>query len=92
MIDHLIIKNLDLHQLLFMVSNGSFVWIQLNIKLWWNQMWSQFVDESERPRLVLKPRTVTEPINAVAETKQAATIFGAAKPREENLSKVPKAE
>ncbi|XP_055311971.1 eukaryotic translation initiation factor 4H-like isoform X2 [Sitodiplosis mosellana] len=45
-------------------------------------------DEAERPRLVLKPRTVADPINALAETKQAATIFGAAKPREENLSKV----
>lgn len=44
-------------------------------------------DEAERPRLVLKPRTVAEPINALAETKQAAAIFGAAKPREENLSK-----
>lgn len=51
----------------------------------------KITDESERPRLVLKPRTVTEPINALAETKQAAAIFGAAKPREENLSK-PKAD
>lgn len=50
------------------------------------------VDESERPRLLLKPRTVTEPINALAETKQAASIFGAAKPREENLPKVKSEE
>lgn len=46
------------------------------------------VDDAERPRLVLKPRTATEPINALASTKQAASIFGLAKPREENLSKV----
>lgn len=51
-----------------------------------------YLDETERPRLVLKPRTVTEPINAVADTKQSAAIFGAAKPREENLSKPSKAE
>lgn len=52
----------------------------------------RIVDEAERPRLVLKPRTVTEPINALAETKQAATIFGAARPREENLSKPKSSE
>lgn len=50
------------------------------------------IDEAERPRLVLKPRTVTEPINALADTKQSAAIFGAARPREENLSKVVKPE
>jgi len=44
-------------------------------------------DDSERPRLILKPRTVTEPMNALAETKQAALIFGAAKPREEKADK-----
>lgn len=46
-----------------------------------------YLDDAERPRLVLKPRTITEPINALAETKQSASIFGAAKPREENLAK-----
>lgn len=51
-----------------------------------------FADESERPKLLLMPRTVTEPINALAETKQAASIFGAAKPREENLPKVKSEE
>lgn len=45
------------------------------------------LDDSERPRLVLKPRTVTDPINALAETKQAAAIFGAARPREEKSEK-----
>ena len=43
------------------------------------------IDDSERPRLNLKPRTIQAPINALAETKQAAAIFGAAKPREEKL-------
>lgn len=43
------------------------------------------LDDSERPRLNLKPRSVEAPINALADTKQAASIFGNAKPREEKL-------
>ncbi|XP_075159292.1 eukaryotic translation initiation factor 4H1 isoform X1 [Haematobia irritans] len=43
------------------------------------------IDDSERPRLQLAPRTVNAPINGLAETKQAAAIFGNAKPREEKL-------
>ncbi|XP_055845339.1 eukaryotic translation initiation factor 4H isoform X2 [Episyrphus balteatus] len=43
------------------------------------------LDDSERPRLNLKPRTIQTPINSLAETKQAASIFGNAKPREEKL-------
>ncbi|XP_002001168.3 hyphally regulated cell wall protein 1 [Drosophila mojavensis] len=39
------------------------------------------LDDDDRPKIVLQPRTVTEPINALAETKQAASIFGNAKPR-----------
>ncbi|KNC22855.1 hypothetical protein FF38_01764 [Lucilia cuprina] len=46
-------------------------------------------DDSERPRLQLKPRTVDAPINGLAETKQAAAIFGAAKPREEKFKDEP---
>uniref|UniRef100_A0A1A9Z4W4 Eukaryotic translation initiation factor 4H n=1 Tax=Glossina pallidipes TaxID=7398 RepID=A0A1A9Z4W4_GLOPL len=46
------------------------------------------LDDSERPRLQLKPRTVNAPINGLAETKQAAAIFGNAKPREEKLKEL----
>ncbi|XP_018787359.1 PREDICTED: eukaryotic translation initiation factor 4H isoform X2 [Bactrocera latifrons] len=46
------------------------------------------IDDSERPRLNLKPRTIQAPINALAETKQSAAIFGNAKPREEKLKEL----
>ncbi|XP_058117349.1 eukaryotic translation initiation factor 4H-like [Anopheles ziemanni] len=39
----------------------------------------------ERPRLKLAPRSVNAPLNALAETKQAAAIFGNARPREEKV-------
>ncbi|XP_071448583.1 eukaryotic translation initiation factor 4H-like [Hetaerina americana] len=42
-------------------------------------------DGSERPRLKLAKRTVTDPLNQVAETSQSRSIFGGAKPREEKL-------
>lgn len=34
---------------------------------------------------MLAPRTVNAPVNALAETKQAAAIFGEAKPRDEKV-------
>ncbi|XP_017079563.2 heterogeneous nuclear ribonucleoprotein 87F [Drosophila eugracilis] len=46
------------------------------------------LDDDDRPKLVLKPRTVTAPINSLAETKQAALIFGKAKPRDDNTTPV----
>lgn len=39
--------------------------------------------DAGRPKLKLAPRTIKDPVNGIAETKQAAAIFGAAKPREE---------
>ena len=41
--------------------------------------------DAGRPKLNLAPRTVKDPVNALAATKQAAAIFGDAKPREEKI-------
>jgi hypothetical protein len=41
--------------------------------------------DAGRPKLNLAPRTVKAPVNALADTKQAAAIFGEAKPREEKV-------
>ncbi|XP_049794253.1 eukaryotic translation initiation factor 4H [Schistocerca nitens] len=44
-------------------------------------------DAARRPKLMLKPRTVKDPPNQLAETSQASKIFGGAKPREEKILK-----
>ncbi|XP_076618165.1 eukaryotic translation initiation factor 4H1 isoform X5 [Colletes latitarsis] len=41
-------------------------------------------DTSGRKRLVLTPRTVQAPVNAIAESSKSSSIYGGAKPREEN--------
>ena len=45
-----------------------------------------FISEelASRPRLKLLPRTVKDPVNALAEQTAKADIFGGAKPRDEN--------
>lgn len=42
-------------------------------------------DTSGRKRLLLKPRTVQDPVNAIAESSKSSSIYGGAKPREEKL-------
>ncbi|XP_043504443.1 eukaryotic translation initiation factor 4H-like isoform X2 [Polistes fuscatus] len=40
---------------------------------------------SRRKRLVLAPRSIPDPVNAIAESSKSSSIYGGAKPREEKL-------
>lgn len=40
-------------------------------------------EAAARPRLKLLPRSVKDPVNAVADTSNRSSIFGEAKPRDE---------
>ncbi|KAL7640505.1 UNVERIFIED_CONTAM: hypothetical protein RMT77_008780 [Armadillidium vulgare] len=44
-------------------------------------------DLSNRPKLKLLPRSAKNPVNQLADTSDRNSIFGGAKPREENLKK-----
>ena len=51
----------------------------------YSEQFQCFAEEAAaRPKLKLLPRTVKDPVNALADTMQTQTIFGGAKPREEN--------
>lgn len=45
-------------------------------------------EAADRPKLKLLPRTVERPINELAETKDRASIFGGARPRDEKVYEV----
>lgn len=45
----------------------------------------QHTGTSRRKRLVLAPRTIQDPVNAIAESSKSSSIYGGAKPREEKL-------
>jgi len=48
------------------------------------------LDTTGRKRLELKPRTVKEPVNSMAESSKTSSIYGGAKPREEKLKTMDK--
>jgi len=48
------------------------------------------IDTTGRKRLELKPRTVKEPVNSMAESSKTSSIYGGAKPREEKLKTMDK--
>lgn len=57
----------------------------INLQSWLKSIILFLERDAGRPKLNLAPRTVKDPVNALASTKQAAAIFGDAKPREEKV-------
>lgn len=60
--------------------NRSIIICIMNIQLSHLQLAER---DAGRPKLMLAPRSVKDPVCGLAQTKQAAAIFGDAKPREE---------
>ena len=48
-----------------------------------SELYHSSEEAAARPKLKLLPRTVKDPVNQLAETMQAQTVFGGAKPRDE---------
>ena len=49
-------------------------------------MFLNLLDEAgARPKLKLLPRSVKDPVNAIADTSNRSSIFGEAKPRDEKV-------
>lgn len=96
-LDHLLLVELDLNENHFMMNR--FIKIHLQVCLYTNILlrsclqndknnFNIFIvaDTSGRKRLVLAPRTIQDPINAIAESSKSSSIYGGAKPREEKIN------
>lgn len=71
----LLIFRISLNGIIFPVISVYTISVFSYDSKWYIKINSFFLDEPERPKLVLKPRTATQLINALAEPKQATAIF-----------------
>ena len=55
----------------------------LSTRIVMNNCYHYSEESAARPKLKLLPRTVKDPVNQLAETMQAQSVFGGAKPRDE---------